>query len=346
MVKDKVRGKEHLKSSSCKNENSIYETVKRKRGRPRKTQIVVEDKISVDVVAPIEKKKRGRPKKSSNVEKPISDVKKTAIKDINEDILSEEVQYEESVENVKSMLEQILFKIPSVKDPLIGSPKDVQSKLDNMAKKMQKDPDDSETFNTIHLYMHGYLINMVLKKFPFIVGYQTVDIYQETLIALRFKAIPNFNKNKGMSFLNFAKLCIRRHLITILHASKNRNKDKTMNLAISLDSSPPNNNDDNSNVTYVNIIFDNSDIHDNIVERSEAFEVTKKTLMEHLSDFERVILEEYLSSSSYKEISKDVSRNLSKRYNTKSIDNALLRIRKKAISLLESGKLEEIPLFI
>ena len=164
-----------------------------------------------------------------------------------------------------------------------------------MAKRLQKYPEDMETFNTIHLYMHGYLINMVLKKFPFIVGYQTVDIYQETLIALRFKAIPNFKKGKGMSFLNFAKMCIRRHLITLLHASKNRNKDKTMNQAISIDSSPIHNSgEENSNATYANIISDGNEIHDEVVERSEAFEVTKQTLMDNLSDFERVVLDEYL----------------------------------------------------
>ena len=194
--------------------------------------------------------------------------------------------------------------------------------------------------------MHGYLINMVLKKFPFIVGYQNVDVYQETLIALRFKAIPNFKKGKGMSFLNFAKMCIRRHLITLLHASKNRIKDKTMNQAISLDSSPINNGEENSNATYANIIADKSDVHDKSVENNEAFQVTMITLMNNLSDFEKVVLSEYLSSSSYKEISNDVSSTLSKRYNTKSIDNALLRIRKKAVQLLDSGKFDVIPLFI
>jgi len=69
-------------------------------------------------------------------------------------------------------------------------------------------------------------------------------------------------------------------------------------------------------------------------------------LYEALSGFEQVVLEEYLSSSSYKEMSKNVSGKLKKRYNTKSIDNALLRIRKKAIYLREHGKFEDVPLFI
>ena len=79
---------------------------------------------------------------------------------------------------------------------------------------------------------------------------------------------------------------------------------------------------------------------------SEAFNITKSSLFDELSGFERIVLDEYLSGSSYKEVSKNVSKTLNKRYNTKSIDNALLRIRKKALHLKEHGKLEEIPLFM
>ena len=194
--------------------------------------------------------------------------------------------------------------------------------------------------------MHGYLINVVLKKFPFIKGYQTVDIYQETLIALRFKAIPGFKRNKGMSFLNFAKMCIRRHLITLLNASKNTKKLQSMNQAISIDSSPLRNNDDDNKTTYANLLADKKDSVDKVMETNEAYEVTRKTLYDSLSEFERVVLKEYLSSSSYREISKDITFNLDKGYNTKSDDNALLRIRKKAMHLKKYGKIDDLPIFI
>jgi RNA polymerase sporulation-specific sigma factor len=246
----------------------------------------------------------------------------------------------------RDMIEQILFKIPCVKNPLIGTPQEVQKDLDLLAKTMQKDPENNSIFNKIHLYMHGYLINIVLKKFPFIRGYQTVDVYQETLIALRFKAIPGFKMNKGMSFLNFAKMCIRRHLITLLNASKNRKKDQSINQAISLDSSPMKEDDDGNSTTYANIIADSKLTCDDTMEENEAYNVSKKTLFNALSDFEKVVLSEYLSSSSYREISKNITRILKKRYNTKSIDNALLRIRKKAIHLMKYGRIEDLPIFL
>jgi RNA polymerase sporulation-specific sigma factor len=151
--------------------------------------------------------------------------------------------------------------------------------------------------------------------------------------------------NKGMSFLNFAKMCIRRHLITLLNTSKTRLKDQSMNRAISLDSSPLGDDDDGKN-SFLNIIADEGLSGDKVAENNEAYRITKTALFNALSSFEQVVLEEYLSSSSYREISKNVTKKLGTRYNTKSIDNALLRIRKKAMYLIEHSKMEDVPLFL
>lgn len=258
----------------------------------------------------------------------------------------DEPEVKDKVSHTRDMLEQIMFRLPCVPDPLIGTPQQVKIELDALAKKMQKHPKNNSIFDKIHLYMHGYLINVVLKKFPFIRGLQTVDVYQETLIALRFKAIPNFKYGKGMSFLNFSKMCIRRHLITLLNASKNRKKDQAVNQAISLDSSPVRDDDDDSKTTYANIIADNKASVDGAIETTEAYEVTKKALLNALSDFEKVVLSEYLSNSSYREISKSISQSVRKGSNPKSVDNALARIRKKAAHLMMHSKKEDLPIFL
>jgi RNA polymerase sporulation-specific sigma factor len=270
--------------------------------------------------------------------------------DFVEEILEDDIELE-NLDNVYPV-EDILFRIPYVSDPLVGSPKEVQKKLDKIAVKIRKNPENhienQKLFDKIHLYMHGFLINISLKQFPYIKGLQDVDIYQESLIALRFKAIPGFRMKKGMSFLNFAKMCIRRHLITILNTSKNRLKDQSMNQAISLDSSPSHIGDDNANNTYANTIPDNSMPVDKQSEIKEAYEVTLGYLCETLSDFEKKVLYEYLSSSSYNEIADDLSMNKKKNKSnnaTKSIDNALVRIRYKAQKLREISKIEDIPLF-
>ena len=343
-----------MRRSGTKPEKAKRQT-KSKTEKPKKAKS--SPKKAVAKKKPVAKKKTA---KKAVSKKPVRKttkkaVKKTAkkatartqsVKALEKEILANVEIIDDKAEKKSSKgaaLEQILFKVPSVPDPLIGTPKQVQKELDSLAKKMQRDPENEAIFNKIHLYMHGYLINVVLKKFPFIKGYQTVDIYQETLIALRFKAIPGFKNNKGMSFLNFAKMCIRRHLITLLNASKNRQKDQSMNRAISLDSSPLK--DDEKN-TYANIITDNSPTVDKMTETNEAFQITKKNLLGVLSDFEKIVLKEYLSSSNYKEISKNVSKILNKRYNTKSVDNALLRIRKKAMYLRDHCKPEDVPIFL
>jgi len=325
---------------------------KRPVGRPKKKRAVGRPKKSVKKKAgkkKISKKVAKKPSEKISKKKPSKKISKKKILDsLKKDILVDGLIPRDK--STRVALEQIMFKLPIVKDPLIGTPKQVQKELDNMAKRMQKngedDPENEEIFKKIHLYMHGYLINVVLKKFPYIKGYQTVDIYQETLIALRFKAIPGFKKNRGMSFLNFAKLCIRRHLITKLNTSINRDKDKAINQSVSLDS-PPVDSDGDTGFTYANTIPDeNITASDKEVEEKESYKMTKDTLLKELSPFEKVVLSEYLSGCQYREIAKNVSKTLSKRYNTKSIDNALLRIRKKAERLMGIGKLENIPLFM
>ena len=108
-----------------------------------------------------------------------------------------------------AIVEEILFRLPKVDEPLVGTPKEVQKQLDKLAIFIRRNPnkliENQKKYDKIHLYMHGFLINVALRQFPYIKGLQTVDIYQEALIALRFKAIPGFRRGRGMSFLNFAK---------------------------------------------------------------------------------------------------------------------------------------------
>lgn len=274
----------------------------------------------------------------------------STVKQKDKEKKSKKESYDAIPESKSSEIADILFKLPHVSDPLIGSPKQVQSKLDKMAIYIRRNPNEhamnQKYFDKIHLYMHGFLINVALKQFPYIKGLQTVDIYQEALIALQFKAIPGFRRGKGMSFLNFAKMCIRRHLITILNASKNRLKDQSINQAISLDSTPRSLGEE-SEQTYSNIISDGNLSVDKQTELKEAYEVTLKNLCKVLSKFEQKVLFEYLTSSSYTEIADDISEDNSRPKNqTKSIDNALVRIRAKAQKLRENGKLDDIPLFL
>jgi len=204
-------------------------------------------------------------------------------------------------------------------------------KLDNFALKLQKNPKDEECFNAIHVALHKYIIGQAFHRF-IIRGHDGKDLYQEALIVLWQKAIPSFDASRGMSFLSFAKMCINRHLITILNSALNRKKDIPMNRSISLDEIFGNEDEDN-NCSLSNVLEDPNDFLKDIC-FSEDKEKTVETLREMLSPFESMVLYYYLEGMSYKEMSKNISKVLDRHCNEKSVDNALLRIRRKAIEIL------------
>lgn len=75
------------------------------------------------------------------------------------------------------------------------------------------------------------------------------DVIQEAGIGL-LKAIKAYDENKKTSFSNFALLCIKRHLITILKTSSS-GKNRILNMAI-LNSTEI---EDDSKITYENRSF-------------------------------------------------------------------------------------------
>jgi RNA polymerase sporulation-specific sigma factor len=258
--------------------------------------------------------------------------------------LAETAEHEEVEDECPSKNSKTIFDVDKVEDPLIGTPKEVQEELDSLALYLQKHPEDDEGFAKIQQYINKYLLGLVFKKYSFVRGSDPNDMYQEALIALMKKAIPKFKADKGMSFLNFAKMCINRHLITILHASKHRRKDMPINLAISLDHNPSDQDDDGS-CMLSNIIEDDKILPpDKTMANNEAYSKTLKTMMNRLSIFEAIVLEEYLQEKSYKETARNVTKRTGIRYNEKSVDNALLRIRKKAIEMVKECDIDDIPL--
>ena len=226
-----------------------------------------------------------------------------------------------------------IFDLDAVEDPLIGTPKAVQDKLDSLALWVQEHMDDEAAFLRIVQYMHNYILGLVFKKYSFVRGKDEKDMYQEALVALYRKAIPSFKTGKGMSFLNFAKMCMNRHLITILHASINRIRDKPLNTAMSLDRNPASHKDDDPCPLY-NVIEDKDDEAPfESMCRSETLTVTLGTIRDKLSPFEEVVLAEYLEERSYRDAASVIRKKYDIPCNEKAIDNALLRIRKKATDL-------------
>lgn len=174
------------------------------------------------------------------------------------------------------------------------------------------------------------LVNMKVSKY-YIIGAEREDIVQEGLIGL-FKAIKSYQPGKQSSFKNFANMCIERQLITAIKSS-NRQKHMPLNSYLSLNMNAYDNNDENNTndpdlieILNANLIEDPLDT----IAQKEYYQIIEKTIDKTLSCFEKQVLNFYMQGESYVQIADKLNSPV------KSIDNAIQRIRKKAIKGISS----------
>ena len=166
------------------------------------------------------------------------------------------------------------------------------------------------------------LVNMKVGKY-FMVGAEKEDIMQEGMIGL-YKAIKNFDTKKQISFKTFANLCIERQLITAIKTS-NRQKHMPLNSYLSLNMAAYDNNEDDS-VELIDT-FNSNTIEDPLetVMKKEYYEQIHNNIEKSLSKFEKQVLDRFMKGESYNVIAKRLDSPV------KSVDNAIQRIRKKAV---------------
>lgn len=202
-----------------------------------------------------------------------------------------------------------------------------------------RDEGNQEAFEQIVKMLHTYLQHLALKKFR-IAGNNADDVYQEGLYALSTKAIPDYREEKG-AFLSFAKLCIRRHIITVLK-SANNNKNRALNSSVSFDSSTCN--DDEDGPVTVSGLLSNGDVpgrtDEDVVENFSRLEIharLKMNLIGKLTPLEKHVLDCYLQNMSYLDIVKTMNKHRRgrNRVDCKAVDNALCRVKKKALEIEE-----------
>ena len=166
------------------------------------------------------------------------------------------------------------------------------------------------------------LVNIKVSKY-FMIGAEREDIVQEGMIGL-FKAIRNFNEEKQSSFKSFANICIERQLITAIKSS-NRQKHIPLNCYLSLNSAAYDNNEENS-VELIDT-FDGKTVEDPLetIMKQEYYHEVENAVNKNLSKFEKQVLDRFIKGASYIKIAQDLNSPV------KSVDNAIQRIRKKAI---------------
>ena len=176
---------------------------------------------------------------------------------------------------------------------------------------------------------NGYAMELLLNKYKnfvrskarsyFLIGADHEDIVQEGMIGL-YKAIRDFCAEKRASFRAFAELCITRQIITAIKTAT-RQKHIPLNSYVSLNKPVY---DDESGRTLLDIIIEGRIVNpEDLLINRESLMTIEADILAMLSSLERDVLASYLQGKSYKEIAKDLRRQV------KSIDNALQRVKRK-----------------
>ena len=179
---------------------------------------------------------------------------------------------------------------------------------------MQENLSDNQLVELINNGEYKYLQLLINRYMPYIIsvasrynvgGLDTEDFIQEGVMAI-FSAVKTYSAEKA-SFKTFACLCINRAMSAALARVTGAAKHIPDGLISPIDELE---------------LADMSDPESILIEK-ESYDDLESALKQDLSQFEYQVLNEFLSGKSYSEIAEALG------VSTKSVDNALRRIRSK-----------------
>ena len=163
-------------------------------------------------------------------------------------------------------------------------------------------------------------------KSMYILGGDNEDLIQEGMIGL-FKAIRDYDCGRDASFYTFADLCISRQMYTAVQAS-NRQKHWPLNTYVSL-SGNGRGQEENEEMDLAEALSPDQDQNpETLFIDRERVEYLESQIDKELSNFEKQVLDLYLTGMSYSQIAKVLGRE------EKSTDNALQRLKGKIKRML------------
>jgi RNA polymerase sporulation-specific sigma factor len=162
----------------------------------------------------------------------------------------------------------------------------------------------------------------------FLIGGDSDDLIQEGLVGL-YKAVRDYRSDRESSFRNFAELCITRQIITAVKTST-RNKHTPLNQYVSFSQTPANAGGDGE--PTLDEVLPGPTAHDpvNQVISSEELHSLVACLSSVLSELESSVLSLYLDGHSYEAVAERLT------CDTKTVDNALQRVKRKVGAHLQS----------
>jgi len=158
-------------------------------------------------------------------------------------------------------------------------------------------------------------------------GADMEDVVQEGMIGL-YKAVRDYSPGAAIRFHSFARLCIRRQIITALKAAT-RHKHTLLNLSVSIVESMSNS---LGPAVAAEMIADkDSGDPERIVISRHIWADIRQVALRTLSQLEWQALVNYMGGEQYQDIAQQLGCNV------KQIDNALQRAKKKIASQARAG---------
>ena len=147
-------------------------------------------------------------------------------------------------------------------------------------------------------------------------GIEFKDLVQECTIGFD-EAVSRFNEQDNTSFYTFVCVCMERQMMTEVR-KLNRDKHRALNEAVPLETL-----DDENDANLIDYIGDNRNNPEKGLLLNEDFKELYLRVVDKLTDFEECVFRLKLQDFDYQEIALIMDRD------TKSIDNAIQRIRMK-----------------
>jgi RNA polymerase sporulation-specific sigma factor len=206
--------------------------------------------------------------------------------------------------------------------PVTRSPQRVQRELEDLQLVIKARNGDGKALDALIRRYTGF-VRLKASSY-FLAGGDAEDLIQEGLIGL-YKAVRDFRSDKETSFRSFAELCVTRQIITAIKTAT-RFKHSPLNTYVSFSHTPAGQDPDGE--CALGDALPGPSVNDPsvCVISTEELQSLVFALGSGLSKLEADALKLYLEGSSYEEMAELLG------CDTKTIDNALQRVKRKILT--------------
>jgi RNA polymerase sporulation-specific sigma factor len=202
------------------------------------------------------------------------------------------------------------------------TPQKVQRELEDLQLAIKARNGDGQALDALIRRYTGF-VRLKASSY-FLAGGDGDDLVQEGLIGL-YKAVRDFRPDKETSFRSFAELCVTRQIITAIKTAT-RFKHAPLNTYVSFSQTPAGQESDSECTLGDALPGPSVDDPSTCVISTEELQSLVFCLGTGLSRLEADALKLYLEGSSYEQMAEELG------CDTKTIDNALQRVKRKIIT--------------